>query len=536
MLVSRRLRTAALLLLLAAPGLAAAPSGPAAAFLEVRTDPRLELLAMVQLLAGAERRFGGFYRHDIPYDHEAQERFTPYAAHPAVERYAELSRQGVSYLTFYELMFRLGPPPALEWTSPMPQSLAAQLGGGERVEELRLMLSDFARTSSFAAFYGETEDLRRPMVEQVRAQAADLDVVAQLEAYLGLPVKARYSLVISPFAEPVLADAMRTADPDGTPRLTSVYGPEIYRGRFGWRLNTRLGGLWTELARVALEGASAPYAARIASLDRLFAPISGACESTWRACVERHAAFAVGARLLELRGGATGREMARRWPEKYRNFGMPYLGAMIDRLKEYESRSPRGTLPEFYPRLLDALDEAAAKTPAPPFHGGVAAVLAAAGPAALLLPAHPSPEASAAAERLRTRWPGAMEVFGDRADAAGLKGRTVVVVGAAGENEWLQRNYARLGLPVRLERGRVVFAERSGDRRPVEFAGKLSLTTTAQNPFDPSRGFLIYTAAEPEGLPAALSYEGPGDYAAFDGAELLRSGIYEKSWLPWRLK
>jgi hypothetical protein len=532
-----------LLLLFAAPALAgspaesATPTEPVAlSYPEIRMDPRFELLAMVQLLAGADTRFEGFFRHDIAYDHLAQERFSPYAGHPAVERFTELSRKGVSYLTFYEMMFRLGPPPGLEWHEALPDPLAAQLGGKERTEEFRLMLSDFSRAASFSAFYSETEDLRRSMIESVRGQAAGADVVAPLEAYLGMPVKARYTIVISPFAEPVLADAMRSAAPDGTPRLTSVYGPEFYHGKFGWRLNTRKGGLWTELTRVTLEGASQPYAERIDALARLFVPVAGVCETTWRACVERHVAFAVGARILELRGGSTGREMARRWPEKYRNFGLPYLGTMIDRLKEYEARAPRGTLAAFYPRLLDALEETAAKTPAPPFHGGIAEVLAAKGPAAFLLPARLSPEVLAGVERLRRRWPGALELAGARAGGADLKGRTIVVVGTAGENEWLARNYAKLGLPARLEPARVVFDKRNGDRHPVEFAGRLSFASTALNPFDASRGLLIYTAADPLGVAAALAYEGPGDYAVLDGPDVLRSGIYEKSWLPWRLK
>jgi hypothetical protein len=524
------LKLALILALSAATARAQAVSYP-----EVRTDARLELLAMVQLLARADTRFAGFFRHDIPYDKAAAEHFAPYAGHPVVERYAELSRRGVSYLTFYDAVLHLGAPP--EMTGPIPDGAADQLGGSAEAEEFRAMLSDFARVSSFTYFYGQTENLRRPMVDDVRRQAAAIDIVPALEKYLGAPVKTRYTVIISPFAEPVLADALPSVDPDGVPRLTSVYGPEVYKGRFGYRLGTRLGGIWTELARVYLNEAAKPYAARVEALGRLYAPISNTCETSWYACVQRHVAFAVGARLLERNGGSTGREMARRWPEKYRNFGLPYLGPLVERLKEYEARKGGGTLADFYPRLLDALDESAPKMPPLPFHGGVAAVLESKGPAVIILPSKPSPELLAAVDAFQSRrFPDARRLNGDEAVSADLSGGTLIAIGTTDDNAWLAKYFNRLKLPAHLARQKITFDARRGDAKDVEFSGRLGLATTALNPFDGARGLLIFTAVDPGAVVSAFAYDGPEDYAVLDGAVVLRSGIYEKSWLPWRLK
>ncbi|MFI5346349.1 MAG: DUF4932 domain-containing protein [Elusimicrobiota bacterium] len=514
---------------------AATARAQTASYPEIRTDPRVELLAMVQLLARADQRFAGFFRHDIPYDKAAEEHFAPFAGHPVVDFYAELSRRGVSYLTFYDAVLHLGPPPEL--AGPVSDGVAFQMGGASQAEEFRAMLSDFARVSSFTYFYGQTENLRRPMVDDVRRQAAAIDIVPALEEYLGAPVTTRYTVIISPFAEPVLADALPSVDPDGVPRLTSVYGPEVYKGKFGYRLGTRVGGIWTELTRVYLNDAAKPYAARIEELNRLYEPISRTCETSWYACVQRQVAFAVGARLLERNGGSTGREMARRWPEKYRNFGMPYLRPLVDRLKEYEARKNRGALADFYPRLLEALDESAPKTPAPPFHGGVAAVLDSKGPAVFIMPASPSPELRTAVDALQTRhFPDARRLNDIEALSADLAGKTLVAVGTLNDNAWLAKNYARLKLPTHLAKGRIVFDARRGDAKDVEFSGKLGLVTTALNPFDATRGLLIFTAVDQDAVVSAFAYDGPDDYVVLDGAAILRSGIYEKSWLPWRLK
>ena len=248
-------------------------------------------------------------------------------------------------------------------------------------------------------------------------------------------------------------------------------------------------------------------------------------------------AFAVGARLLERNGGSTGREMARRWPEKYRNFGMPYLGPLVERLKEYETLKNRGSLADYFPRLLEALDESALKTPAPPFHGGVSSVLDAKGPAIFILPPHPSPDLLAAADALQNRhFPDARRLTDAEALSADLAGKTLIAAGTFDDNAWLARNYARLKLPTNLEKRRIVFDARRGDAKPVEFTGKLGLATTALNPFDATRGLLIFTATDPDAVAATFAYDGPDDYAVLDGKVVIRSGIYEKSWLPWRLK
>ncbi|MCR4296812.1 MAG: DUF4932 domain-containing protein, partial [Elusimicrobia bacterium] len=123
--------TARALLLAAA---LAAPFRAAASFPEMRTDPRFELLGMVQLLAGADRRYAGFQRHDIPYQREAQAHFSRYAKHPAVSRFARLSDEGFDYLLAYEFMFALGDPPELAPREQLPAPLVERMGGEARAE------------------------------------------------------------------------------------------------------------------------------------------------------------------------------------------------------------------------------------------------------------------------------------------------------------------------------------------------------------------------------------------------------------------
>ena len=94
------------LLVLTAAAQAPAPQ----TYPEIRADPRYELFAMVQLLAGADTRFSGFHRHDIPYDRAAEAHFKPFARHPVVQRYAELTAKGFTYVQAYQYLLALGDP------------------------------------------------------------------------------------------------------------------------------------------------------------------------------------------------------------------------------------------------------------------------------------------------------------------------------------------------------------------------------------------------------------------------------------------
>jgi hypothetical protein len=113
------------------------------------------------LLAGSDRRYSGFHRHDIPYTRAAESRFRPFARHPVVEAYERLAAKGLDPVFFSAFIFSLGDPPALEPREPFEPGNLAEAGGAEALEEFRILLADFARVSRFAAFFGETEPLRR---------------------------------------------------------------------------------------------------------------------------------------------------------------------------------------------------------------------------------------------------------------------------------------------------------------------------------------------------------------------------------------
>lgn len=520
------------LLLVAAVFASAAP----AAYPEPRTEPRFELFGVVQLLSGADRRFSGFRRHDIPYTRAAEAWFRPFARHPVVETYERLAAKGLDPVFFNAFVFGLGDPPALEPREAFEPGNLAEAGGAEAMEEFRILLADFARTSRFAAFYAETAPLRRAMVEEAERQALALDAKPRLERYTAMPVRQSYALILSAFAEPSLGSTWARDEPEGR-RLASLYGPEEEGGKVGFRLPTRLGGLWTEMLLDQLGPAARPHRVRINRSKALYAPLGGACAADWYGCVQRHVAFAVGVRLLELSGE---REAAAEWPVKYARIGMPYIAPLAGRLREFEAERTRyPTLMDFYPRLIEELETLAREGAAAiPFQGGIRAVLSAPGPRTVILPGAEPPDVTRALRRLaEERWKGAAFLSDEEALAADLKGRTLLVLGTPAGNRWLARRLGELQLPLRLEGARISFDARPGETVRLAFDGRLGLISAAVNPADQTRGLLLFTATEPALLPSLVgAYDGPADFAVLDGGAAVKLGRYEKTRRPWRLQ
>ena len=113
-----------LLLLLAPAWGAPAP----AALTTAAVDPRLELLGVVQRLAGPGKP-----------GTEVEARFGRWRDHEAVRRYAEAAARGDETLALIALAW--SDPPELAWARPMKgvsRDFMARAGGEEAVEAFRL--------------------------------------------------------------------------------------------------------------------------------------------------------------------------------------------------------------------------------------------------------------------------------------------------------------------------------------------------------------------------------------------------------------
>lgn len=340
--------------------LRASAAGPAesrvgGARLSFAVDPRLELLAVVDLLAARRGCRQGFRADGSGYARRILSRFAAFERHPVVDAYLASCAHGLDAPTAAVLMLHCASAsdlsPSLEehpWAgyrpeSPRERSLPALLRAMER----------FSKESRFEEFFQE----QAPFFERCRSQAeraaAGRPFIARLEEYTGHRFSAHYRVFLSPLiAAPV-------NHVHGEWEVFSVLAPER-RGlklAFGfldpWKL-------WHELGRTVMDRLAGAHAKEISRSKRLWPVVSPVCEgmASWQHCVAEHVAQCVAWRLRRQAPRAGGLPGLKRSALKY----APYAGPVLSRLEEYEKDRKRyPTLESFYPRLVDVFTKLAAK-------------------------------------------------------------------------------------------------------------------------------------------------------------------------------
>lgn len=299
----RRLTAAAALLAL----FSAAPSRAGA--LEVRADPRVDLVGLVQQLSG-----GGAFPRRAPLQ-KALERFSPWRAHPAVARLRAMAARGFrgDLPANYAVYLATGP---LRERYPAPAFFAAAAGGRAELDAWRGELEDFARESGFFAWEASADSPAAALEASLREQAGRAALEESLVAYLGARSWERWTLAPSVFFPPGGSASWILQEKPGLPLVLVVFGPD-------WDKPQAPFGSPAELARDARAEAVFSAAYRMYDACRPLArPARGVCAATPRysepeSCVQRQWVNAVLGRLAAREGRPAPRdrsfEVAARW-------------------------------------------------------------------------------------------------------------------------------------------------------------------------------------------------------------------------------
>ncbi len=339
----------------AAPARAGAPVDPrdASARIEVSVDPRIELLAVVQCLAGYEQLGGA----GLSYRREALERFAPWRAHPAVTLFARMAREGFTHDAPPAVMLRLAEPPALELRAPFSVYLETRAGGRRQLFAFLDSLRDFATESRFMEFHAAHAGLFRRLVEETRRVLPRTRVVGSLEDYFGVREHG-YHLILAPLLH-AGGYAAEVERPPGIVDCYAILGPSRTshgRPRF-WGPDALEALLWHEFSHVFVGNLPEACRLRIAADSALFEPLRARMlpqgYARWEVCADEHLVRAVGVRLVALLEGDRAAEKALALQLR---LGFTYLPRLLAALERYERERARfPALGGFCPDLADAL-------------------------------------------------------------------------------------------------------------------------------------------------------------------------------------
>ena len=299
---------------------------PSASTLEVVTDPRIELLGVVQSLADGAK------------EPALERRFGKWRAHPAVAAYrarAEGDSRGLIALC-------LSDPPELSWVRDrraLSVDFVARAGGDAELDEFLDALRDFASASRFMEFHGESAaSLERARLEGER-RLSGLDRMALLEEYAGVRLGARFRVIWTERYRPGALTSYIFPYPYEAPGRAAAGPFEVFTiPTAEERKDERAAYLWSEPLCIPVERLHAAHEDEFARLapdakTRLVSALS------WRLTLRTWSPQGPPPALAG-----------------FKDRMEPATFALCRRLEEYENgRASYPALDAFFPRLLDVL-------------------------------------------------------------------------------------------------------------------------------------------------------------------------------------
>ena len=322
--------------------------------LNVSTDPRIELVTIVQMLAGYQDP--PVSKFDSAYKRAAAAWFAPYSSHPAVELCRKRAKRSFRYDAVASVMLASTSLPDLRLERDPPSDVIRRAGGRGAVREWLAALSDFSSKSRFPEFYDSQKATFDRVTANLKAQVDNVDFVKQLEDYFGTSQHS-YNIVLGMLIHSG-GFGPRYQRPGGAFDIYGVIGPLRLDGDlpgFGNRTSVEY-LVWHEFGHSFVNPLVDEYKGEIRKTSRLYKPIQEAMRKmaygNWQSCVHEHIVRAVTIRLTARDRGEADAQSRLRMERDTRGFR--YVEPLVERLKEYEAARDRyPTFAGFFPRLIE---------------------------------------------------------------------------------------------------------------------------------------------------------------------------------------
>ena len=173
----------------------------------VSSDPRIELISVLQLMIGA----WPMTELDFDYVREVQDEFFPYWRHPVVRQFSYMWYiLGFSQEIPSTFMLHLSEPPELKIEIPFSKEIIERGGGERNLNDFLALLRDFAEETDFMYFYEDHLQFYQEAVEIAEKKLETKKTIPMLEEYFGFTDRS-YELILVPlFSEKGYATHVNT--------------------------------------------------------------------------------------------------------------------------------------------------------------------------------------------------------------------------------------------------------------------------------------------------------------------------------------
>jgi len=497
--------------------------------LHISIDPRMELLATVQLLANYP-----VVDADLSYSKDILHYFKSFSSQKAVKMTKNLMQKyEFDYDAPVVFMLYLSQLPKLEQQISFPDYLLGRGGGGKKLEQYRKTMKDFADKSKFSAFWNSKIPFYNQILDITVANMGKIDLVKTMEDYFN-EKQASYNIIISPAFDggygPKIPGANGKDNIYACLSVTNMKDDIPYLSE-KWLIFY----VWHEFGHSFVNHLTERYTDRVASSSKLFEPIAKRMARqaypSWKICVNEHIIRAINVRLYELYLGVE--ESKNQLDDDFKSHFI-YIEPLIEKLKEFEKQrdEKNTTFSEFYPELLNLFDSLLKieywKQIDMNFKGPINDVFYEEKRVII----YPTQDADIAALKIAQNY--AIQMFNLFAKPKGgilladttalktdLSEYGITAYGTIESNLFLKQ-YAST-FPFKIE-NQTIYADKEYTDKEIKFI------TCVPNPFNPQKGMAIYTAFSNKFIQGiSIVFHGPEDYIIFLNEEtVISKGFYKK--------
>jgi hypothetical protein len=514
--------------------------------IQVSIDPRIELLAMVQLVSDYDSRTGLITDFSFKYKETMKQHFARYADHPAVKLFEKLSREdGFSFSNPPAAMLYFSNPPELkmvrEYDGPLSDRIQKQ-----NLDRFADELRDFAEDTNFSQFYLANEGFYNAILDRSAALLENHSHVEELESYYGMKQN-NYHIILSPLYRPG-SFGIRLAAADGRYDLYHIAGP------FSVEKDIPIFGNEAIFQQLTRHGFGHSFIAPSTDQNRkeldkyssLYKPLSDQMEmqgyGSWEGCVNEHINRAVICRLIYQHDGESAYIEA---VDSEKSRGFRYIEPLLQALEVYEgNRDKYKSFEDFYPEIINVFKELSEKNLEKSFYdftGPINAIYYTNKPRYIIVSTNEASDqteqdilksARYIANVTKQMQNVSYEIITDeealKLDPAELGGKNILAYGTMGGNLWLKK-YAGT-FPFRISKDKIT-ADKIYEGKDLRFI------TALPNPLDGNCALIIYTAQRAESIPNIDNvFHGPTDFVIAEVTRIIASGDYDKSAEGWKFK
>jgi hypothetical protein len=317
--------------------------------IRVTTDPRIELMNVVQLMTG----YWPMCRLDIQYMQEVYEQFGPYWEHPVLRQYAMMwFMHGFSQDVPHALMLHLSDPPELQIKTAIPKYIVDRAGGDKKLNDFLDLIRDFAKKSRFMDFYDSHREFYRQHIKKVSDFISEKEYIQTLESFFG-PNRYSYAIILSPL---VYEEGYGV---NVSSQLFSIIGPSdsLDRQPIFDDPKSLSKQIYHDFSQSFISPLSARNRSTIMSQSKLFQPIWREMMNRgyhdWEASFNEHL---IRSAMIWISFQENGMEEGEKYLNETYMQGFIYSDYIHDLILEYtNNRDIYLVYSDFYPRILDAI-------------------------------------------------------------------------------------------------------------------------------------------------------------------------------------